>query len=276
MFPKLFDPASIDPEAFARALRRPAAALRYVIYFTPRTGSSWLTDIATRTGRLSMPGECFNPHFVPGMARKFNAGDIDSYIEALVRRRNTEGVFGCQLTYFQLKKTFGSEERFLAHFGAAPCFWLIREDIILQAVSLSKKQQTKIGHRTMADAERLHAADREFGYDPENIRHWLKHIRKAEIRTEAMFAGHGLTPLRLSYEIITAMSPLQAVNVIAAQIGVPPVISADLSSDHQKIGTDKNAGFAARFRAQDPALVRRTEAQRAAMLAALVRVPAGL
>lgn len=276
MFPTPFDPEAIDPEAFARTMRRAPASLRYVIYFAPRTGSSWLSDIAKRTGRLSMPGECFNPHFVPRIARKLNAGDIDSYVEALVRQRNTKGVFGCQLTYFQLRHTFGSEDSFLAYFGAAPCFWLIREDIVLQAVSLSKKQHSRIGHRIMADSEQLQTADRSFVYDPENITHWLGHVRKAEIRTEAMFKQHRLTPLRLSYEIITGLSPLQAVNVIAAHIGVPPVDTAGLSSDHEKIGTDKNAAFAARFRAQHRDLIRKIDRQRRAMLAALNRHPPGL
>jgi len=276
MFPTLFDPATIDPEAFARTMQRPAATVRYVIYFTPRTGSSWLTDIAKRTRQLSTPGECFNPHFVPGIARKLNAGDMDGYVNALLRHRNTKGVFGCQLTHFQLSKVFETEERFLAYFGSAPCFWLIREDIVLQAVSLSKKQQSKIGHRTMADAEQLQAADRKFVYDAENVEHWLGHIRKAEIRTEAMFRQHRLMPLRLSYEIITGLSPLQAVNVIAAHIGVPPVDAAELSSDHEKIGTDKNAAFAARFRADHPRLMRKITSQREPMLAGLNRRPPGL
>lgn len=273
MFGNLFDPAAVDPKIFARIMQRPAAELRYVIYFTPRTGSSWLTDIAKRTGRLSEPGECFNPGFVPGIARAFHTSDLNSYIEALLRRRNTDGVFGCQLTHFQLTKVFGAEKRFLAYFGSAPCFWLTREDIILQAVSLAKKQQTKIGHRPMADAERLQAADQEFSYDPASIKKWLTHIRKLEIRTEAMFQKYRLKPLRLSYEIITGMSALQTVNVIAAHIGVPPIRSGNLESGHSKIGTDKNAAFADRFRAEHPALIRKIEAQRAPMLAALNRVP---
>lgn len=269
MFPQPFDPAAVDPDQFARLMQRPAARLRYVIYFTPRTGSSWLTDVATRTGRLSQPGECFNPHFVPAIARRLHAADLDGYVEALVRQRNTHGVFGCQLTYFQLQKTFGSEARFLRHFGTAPCFWLIREDIVLQAVSLAKKQQTKIAHRPAAGAEQRRAAERAFVYDAAEIRRWIKHIRAAETRTEAMIRTHRLAPLRLSYEYITGLRPLDLVNLVAAHIGAPPIEEPVAESDHGKIGTDKNLDFAERFRREHPRQVRKIAAERAPMLAAL-------
>ena len=145
-------PAVVDEARFRRQLERPAAATRYCILFTPRTGSSWLTDIARQTGRLGHPGEHFNPTFLPRMAQSFDARTRDDLVEALLRRRNVGGVFGMEITYFQLKTVFRSERAFLRAFGDARFFWLIREDIVLQAISLMKKQQTRIGHNTQAPA----------------------------------------------------------------------------------------------------------------------------
>lgn len=274
--PPLFDPAQQDIARYERAIaRRSPAAIRYVIWFTARSGSSWLTDIADKTGRLSRPGECFNPDFIPQMARKMNAGTMDQFIEMLLRRRNAEGVFGCEITWHQLMRSFGSPEPFMRHFRADPCFWLIREDIVLQAVSLARKQQTKIGHSIQADGHALEATEESFVYDVRQIRRFLGHLTRAEEETEAVFARYGLTPLRLSYERITAMGAETMVNVIAHHIGVPPIPVQPIETGHRKIGTDRNAEFAARFRAEHVRLMAKTDTARAARLAAVDRALPG-
>ncbi|MGR3709755.1 MAG: Stf0 family sulfotransferase [Alterinioella nitratireducens] len=267
----LFEEITETPERFARIMARRPADIRYVIYFTPRTGSSWLTDVATGTGRLSKPGECFNPNFVPKIAQSFGATSLDDYVAALLRTRNTDGVFGCQLTYYQLRHTFGEVARFMRHFEQSPCFWLIREDIVLQAVSLMKKAQTKIAHKTQADPDKLHRAEDLFQYDDAQIHLWIKHVRQAEIGTEAVFQSHGLTPLRLSYEIITALGAADLIKVIATHIGADGVETGPSESGHAKIGTDKNAAFADRFRSENRPFITKLEAERAPMLERLNR-----
>ena len=86
-----FDPAH-DAVAFDAAMAAlPAPDLRYIVHFTARSGSSWLTDIARQTGALGSPGEFFNPRFVPGIARSLGAPDMDRYVAALTRRRASGG-----------------------------------------------------------------------------------------------------------------------------------------------------------------------------------------
>lgn len=270
--PGLFKPDQQDLAKYRREIaRRAPASIRYVIWFTARSGSSWLTDIASQTGRLSQPGECFNPAFVPVMAARMNAADPDQYIEILIRRRNTQGVFGCQLTFHDLQATFGGAEPFMRHFRADPCFWLLREDIVLQAVSLAKKQQTRIAHSTQADAAARAAAERDFSYDAAQIKRFVTHLLRAETGTEEIFARYGLQPLRLSYERITAMGAETMVNVIAHHIGAPPIPAGQIASGHSKLGTDRNAEYAARFRAEHAAMMAQIDADRAPRLAAIDR-----
>lgn len=266
----MFDGKAANAEKFAKVMRLPPAELQYVIYFTPRSGSSWLTDIAMRTGRLGDPGECFNPHFIPNMSKAYHVGDMDSYIKALVRRRNVGGVFGCQVTHFQITRSFGSEEKFMKYFADIPCVWLIREDIVQQAVSLAKLQSFRIGHRTMAGEEKLAEVDRKFVYDEAQIRKWVGHLRKLEIRTETMFQRRGLTPLRMSYERNVEAGAIATVNAIARHIGVEPIKATALESAHSKIGTGKNTDFSARFRRRNRWLMWKTERARRPMLRALV------
>lgn len=267
----LFNPDNFDPDAFARAMQKPPATKSYVILFTPRSGSSFLTDITKATGRLSQPGECFNPSFVPTMAESMRVGNLEQFIDILKRRRNTHGVFGCQLTFFHLRKTFGMPEDFMTYFRDADFFWLLREDIVLQAVSLSKKGQTRIGHQTMASAEDRAKAEEGFVYDRDDLKKWVNHLIRAERLTENMIEAFDLNPLRLSYEIITRMPPVDLVNVIARHISEPPIELGEIQSGHGKIGTDKNAAFAEKFREDEAELIAEIEAERAEWLSKIDR-----
>ena len=80
----LFDPEACDSALYQRKLaKRPAARTRFVMHFTPRSGSSWLTDLAEQTGRLGKPGECFNPNFLPRMAARLDAANMDEFVEVM-------------------------------------------------------------------------------------------------------------------------------------------------------------------------------------------------
>lgn len=56
-WPRLFDRVTVDEDKLAKLLARPEPVRRYVIFFTPRSGSSRLTDLLTRTGVLVVPAK---------------------------------------------------------------------------------------------------------------------------------------------------------------------------------------------------------------------------
>jgi LPS sulfotransferase NodH len=265
----LFRNVVIDPQRQAKQLEKALASLRYVIHFTPRSGSSWLTDIIAATKRLSAASEAFNPNFIPGIAQSINATDLDSYVQMLQRVFNTRGVYGVEVTSHQIKAVFGDYAAFHAVFGNAPCFWLIRQDIVAQAVSLAKMITTKVGHTVGSDLKARQEADLAFSYDSAQIKQWLGHIRAAEVRSETWFSDYGLSPLRMSYEATTRLTPLQMVNVIARHIGVADIEPMTFLTQHSKLGTDQNASFARRFRDENADYLAEIEAQRAPMLAKL-------
>lgn len=254
----------------ARARKAPAR-IRYVIWFTPRSGSSWLTDILSACGRLSHPAECFNPLQLRVLAQKLHVGDLDQYIQILLRRRNTEGVFGCQLTWYQMQRCFGDEAHFMRYFDGAPGIWLIREDLVAQAVSLAKMEQTGLRHGAHSDAATRAAAEAGLAYDPARIGAALQHILRAEDGCEALFQAWGHAPLRLSYERNIAMGANHVLNAIAHHIGVRPIPPASIETEHVKLGTDLNVEFAARFRAENADMLADIDAGRAVRLAAIDR-----
>lgn len=269
MRPDMFRNVVVDPNRQARLLQRPVAKSLYVVHFTPRSGSSWLTDIIVATRKLGSANEVFNPDFIPQIAQQLDATDMNSYIRMLLRVFNSNGVFGLEVTAHQIDAVFRSYAAFHEHFGEAPCFWLIRQDIVAQAVSLAKMVATSVAHSTEADAQAKLSADQRFVYDPVCIMDWLEHIRAAEVASEAWFSLYGLSPLRMSYEQTTLLSPLQMVNVIARHMGLPDIAPQVFPTGHTKLGTAQNVSFADRFREEQARFLAKIDAERSPMLARL-------
>jgi LPS sulfotransferase NodH len=266
---QIFGSVEHDPAVFATIMQRPVPSKSYVIYFTPRSGSSWLTDILQQTKRMGHANELFNPDFMPGIAGSLHARDIHHYIDAAQRKLHTRGTFGFEITFHQLKAIFPDERVFIDHFAMAPCFWLVREDVVEQAVSLAKMVVTKVAHSPSAGEEQRRASDAEFDYDATKIKLWLKHILAAEQGNEDFFKHHGMTPLRISYELMMRLGPEKTVRLMADHVGAEALQQTQFAPKHEKIGTSRNRDYAARFRQDEADFVAQVDAQRAETLARL-------
>jgi len=262
-FPRVGD---LNRTRFDREMQNDPASLQYTMFFTPRSGSSWVTDVVTRAERIGMPGEFFNPHLMNRIATALNATSLEEYRDILVRRRMTKGIFGHQITDHQLRAVFGNAERFVELFPQDKCFWLIREDIVLQGISLFKMQHTKISHAPQASDEELQKSEELFVYNAREIKQWIKHIRVAETGTEQLFETYGLNPFRMSYERNTSLTPRKLVNVMARFLDAPKDPNPKIESTHKKIGTDANLAFAERFREENRDFVAELEEERRPMI----------
>lgn len=262
----IFAPDARPTNRLNKVLTRPAPQDRYVIFFTPRSGSSWLTGIVEQSDRLGCATEVFNPNFCRRHAQRQGIADLEQYIDYAMRRDNRGGVFGFEITANHIRQTFGGPAQFRQHFGADPAFWLIRQDIVAQAVSLAKMAATNVAQSVAVSAEQRAAADAGFAYDPQAIRKSLMRIMSMERLSERWFAKWGLRPLRMSYEQITALTPHQMLNVIARHAGQPDVPPVDIQPRHEKLGTARNTDYAQRFRTEQAAWLAPIEAERAEWL----------
>lgn len=262
----LFKGLSRDPQRLAEDLAKPAGPLLYVIYFTPRSGSTWLNDTLRQAKGLGFPREWFNPSFVSQNARHLNADNIETYIAVLRRRPHSAAGFSVQVTANQIRHVFGTSDAFLGHFPSdLPAFYLRREDMVLQAISLAKAVGSNVFHSTLAtDVDRI-KAEATFAYNGPEFAHWLRHIFALERAQEEMFARHALAPVRLSYEAITAAGPGPVVQLFRDRLGQKPRRTEDVAPRHEKIGTDRNLAFAERLRAENPALIDEIDAFRASL-----------
>ena len=271
----LFADVAFDLDRFRADMRKTGARKDYAVFFTPRSGSSWLTDVIWQNRQLGWPEEWFNPSFVPKIAQSINADSLHNYIKMLKRKQAPGGIFGFEITYYQMKATFDGEDRFVSFFPAeTAAFFLIREDIVLQAVSLAKSVASKVYHSVNAAPEELSRSDAGFRYDAREIGRWLHHILDQETRFERFFERHGIAPLRLSYERIMAAGPAATIALFGQHLGVATPDPGTGEGRHRKIGTDKNAAFAARFADEHPDVMESIAACRVGTLAALQAAPA--
>ncbi|WP_226783023.1 Stf0 family sulfotransferase [Oceaniglobus trochenteri] len=257
---------TLDRARFAQDMALPLPDLQYVMFFTPRSGSSWVADILTRTRRMGRVSECFNPRFMGSMTRSLNATSLGEYCAVLPRRLQTDGTFGFQITQSQKRAVFGRDRAFLNRFAGQPWVWLIRSDIVLQAVSLYKMEVGRMSHAPQMKGRDIKSEERALPYDAGRIGYWLEHILQMERKTEALIAKAGITPLRLNYERNALLKPNHIANVIGRHIGRPTMRMTPIASPHSKIGTDQNAAFAERFRDSHRDRMKRIEDERADMV----------
>lgn len=252
-------------------LRRPATKT-YCIFFTPRSGSSWLTGVLTTAGGFGNPDEPFNPAFITEGIRVLNAHDLGSYVELLRRRHGNRNAFGFEAVVDQVRVVFGSHEHFFSLFPPrGHFFFLIREDIVEQAVSLAKAIQTQLFHSNQSTDRGIMDADGRFEYSAADIAYWLRHVHEQEMQSEAMFARFSVAPVRLSYESMMARGAAEMVSTFSRYLDVVP--GGTPRSSHKKLGTEKNRNFALRFRTEHPLLIAKLNEERKGRLRALGRLP---
>lgn len=264
---EFFRNPQFDADGFASSMEKKEAPHTFGIFFTPRSGSSWLTDVLSQTRLLGKPQEWFNPNFIPNITRAVNARDLDSYLKMLRRKHKAGGFFSFEITVYQMQRVFGSGSSFITHFPeSTPLFYLTREDIVLQAISLSKAVRTSVFHSANASDDELDKADSEFTYDAAEIKRWLDHVFDQEKKCEAFFADMDLRPHRLSYEQITVDGAEATVRKFltilhpkkAKELKIP-----HLQPQHRKIASSRNSEFAMRFREEHPEKIAEIEAFRA-------------
>lgn len=259
----LFDLVTDDPALLARIRSKPFPPSREIaIHFTPRSGSSRVTEILQSTNSLGKANELFNPDVVRRIAHSLQARNLNEYIENARRKFASGGVFSFETTSFQIKAVFPSPRHFFKTFEGCSSFWLIREDIVAQAVSLSKKISTKIAHSANSTDEERTLAERNYDYDPVDIKKWLRNILYSETMSERFFDKFNVSPYRVSYEKLTKLDAEGVIDVFRGDIEVPSSESMAQPLRHKKIATPKNESFAETFRAQHSAFLSRVARKR--------------
>ncbi|MEQ9261275.1 MAG: Stf0 family sulfotransferase [Roseovarius sp.] len=270
--PNVFKNPDFDAVRFARELEEKKPAHRsFGIFFTPRSGSSWLTDVVIGTKLMGKPHEWFNPNFIPNITRGVNAETLDGYIEMIRRKHKPGGIFSFEITSYQLRRVFGMNGTFPGYFPPEDIyFYLTREDMVAQAVSLAKAVQTDVFHSKGSAPDAVQAADEAFPYDADLIEEWLDHIFGQEKLFETFFETHGYKPIRITYEQMTGMGAEGVAHYLMRTVrpGIAKKFTYEPTViEHKKIGTSRNAEYVDRFRRDRAKRVAEVEAFRAGLTA---------
>jgi LPS sulfotransferase NodH len=197
-FESLTSGLHIDPSVLDTTISTVGPAdRRYVILFTPRSGSSWLTALITATRCLGRPEEYLNPEFVREVARALNCTARTSLFPALLRKCKTNnGVFGIEARSIDIE-IFGEQDFFDGIGADALYFYLWRDNIVAQGVSLYRAVTTGKFHSTDGRREIAPAV-----YDTGGIEVWIEHILKIENDNFDLLRSRRLACRFLRYEDI--------------------------------------------------------------------------
>ena len=260
-----FDGQGFDQALFDQIMAKPEPHHTYAIFFTPRSGSTRVTQLLQDAGVSNAPREFFNDRSMQRFARQHSARSFAEYLPLLRRNQQVAGHFGFEITYRQILFVFFSSARFMQMMRPDHTAWLIREDVVAQAVSGSRLQQTQVPHAPRATADGHAKAEAMFTYRADQITNVVKTVVRQEKRMQKMFARFALSPFRLSYEMTNAMGPDQAVNLLAKGLGLPEP-TEKVPNTHHKLAGEKGAAFAERFKTENSAFLADVKRIRAPLL----------
>jgi len=256
---------AVDPGKITRIMALPAPSQTYAIFFTPRSGSTRLTEMLKASGLSNAPQEFFNEASLHRVAARHSARNMEELAQLLTRKRQINGVFGFEITYLQLVTAFGSANRFVSLMHPDHVLWLVREDIVAQAVSATRLVQTQLAHTLKADARTHDLAEQGFKYDRAAIRAKVRRLMWMEQQTESLFAKTGLSPFRLSYEMVNQLGPNRALALLCDKLGLDAP-TGPAQETHDKLPGQKAEEFAKRFRAENPRFLCGVDRKRANLL----------
>jgi LPS sulfotransferase NodH len=248
----------VDPRIAAQAIANSAAADRcFLVFFTPRSGSSWLTKIVSATKSLGALEEYINPDFIRDVATQMHATYQATLLAMLKRWAKTEnGVFSMELRTDDIE-LFGEAEFFAAFGAGTAIFFLWRDNIVAQGISLYRAVVTNRYHSTDAPAA---APD----YDAGQIAEWMRHIVEIENKNLTLLQRRGLPARFLRYEdIVRDRATTLAILADAVRVDLTEEqLAGSREGELHKIADEWNHNTERRFREERRDFIWDLEAQR--------------
>jgi LPS sulfotransferase NodH len=225
----------------------------YAIFIIPRSGSTWLTELARNTGLLGCPQEWLNFEFC--RADEANLGcpppshfgtfEINAYMNAVLEfSASPNGVAGIELSWPQIQCLEESAGSTIDFSFLSASFYLRRKHVLAQAVSLYRSSMSGYFHSYQSDAGLL-AKFEGAAYNAHEIASMLQHLVDCEVGLEQMFTSSGLSPVRLSYEDLLP-APGQVLNTMAKALNVDKEIGVQ-EYTLKKISDSRNKEWTERF-----------------------------
>lgn len=193
----------------------PSPKNKYIIAFTPRSGSSYFCDLLSMSGSVGKPGEYLNPDFIPDILRSIPGKNMEEYIiNVLKKHQSRNGISGFKVSWFQFRialSIVGSD-----FFDDFKFIYLYRRDIYNQSVSLYIATESGQFHTNTEIDFRKRENVR---YDFDKIKFWFNHIKNQELGWKNFFKKNKIFPLVITYEDILD-DPLGCIEMVYHFLGL--------------------------------------------------------
>lgn len=225
----------------------------YVICSTPRTGSTLLCELLTSTGIAGTPHSYFRSQDIDRRAAEWGLSlgwRFTSYSEAVRRfTSSANGVVGLRVMWGTLDEIF-NELRPLhgniddlalleAEFGDVRYIYLRREDLIGQAISLFKAEESNYWHSTQPGVP-----SREVRYNYEEIEKRVASLKNDDAAWVEWFRSVGIEPFSVTYEDLE-LNPIDATTNVLRYLDLE--YSGEFFAPNEKLADEKTEDWRERY-----------------------------
>jgi trehalose 2-sulfotransferase len=236
----------------------------YLICATPRTGSSLLCGLLDSTEVAGHPESWFRQPDEPQWAARWGiASSLDGsfsyadYFRAAVTAGSTaNGVSAARIMWGTMDEITahlaplypaqaGSDSGLLsAAFGRTRFVYLRRVDVVAQAVSLLRAEQTGVWFETAHDRQEPQG---EPGFDFDQVRERVRLIENHNAAWEQWFAAAGIRPHLVRYEELDA-DPVRIARGVLGFLGLDLPAGREITVRHKRLADELNAHWIERYR----------------------------
>jgi trehalose 2-sulfotransferase len=258
----------LPPPWFARAVpgpTRPRGEIdSYLLCTTPRTGSTLLCGLLDSTGVAGHPESYFRRQGQQeyavkwGIARSAEGNFIYSdYIQAaLTAGRTDNGVFAVRIMWETLGELLGELEPMNPGlpgvslleraFGRTRFVYLRRDDVVAQAVSLVRAEQTNVWHDPIPAIRP--APEHDAWFDFAKIERQVQEMNQHNAAWQEWFRAAGIEPFPVRYEELD-VDPVGITRRILDFLGLDLPPTREITVRHRRLSDELNAGWIAQYHA---------------------------
>jgi trehalose 2-sulfotransferase len=239
----------------------------YLICATPRTGSSLLCGLLNSTGVAGHPESYFREPDEQEFATRWGiASPADGtfgyagYVHAAIATGSTgNGVFAARIMWGTLDEVVAKLARVYPAFagsdidlvrrafGRTRFVYLWRADVVAQAVSLLRAEQTNVWFET-AQAQREPEQEPRFDFD--QIRERARLIGEHNTAWRQWFASTGIRPHLVRYEDLDA-APVRITRGVLGFLGLELPAGRQIVVQHRRLADGLNAQWIGKYRLQE-------------------------
>jgi LPS sulfotransferase NodH len=229
----------------------------YLICATPRTGSSLLCGLLDSTGVAGHPESWFRRQGEQEFASCWGVADPSDgtfgyvdYLRAAVAAGSTaNGVFAARIMWGTMDEVIahlapvypgyaGSRADLLSvAFGSVRFVYLRRANVVAQAVSLLRAEQTGVWTETAG--ERQEPAG-EPGFDFGQVRERVRLIEDHNAAWQQWFAAEGIQPYPVLYEDLE-VDPVRIARGVLGFLGLDLPVGREITIRHKRLADELNA-----------------------------------